>query len=50
LLSVGGVVKSVLGACFVLIGVMVLSGLDRRFEALVLSISPEWLTRFTASF
>lgn len=50
LLSVGGAMKSVLGACFVVIGVMVLSGLDHRFEALVLSISPDWLTQFTASF
>ncbi|PXV53156.1 Cytochrome C biogenesis protein transmembrane region [Dyella jiangningensis] len=49
LLSVGGVAKSVLGACFVLIGVLVLTGLDRRFEALVLSVSPEWLTRLTTS-
>ncbi|WP_201313080.1 cytochrome c biogenesis CcdA family protein [Dyella sp. EPa41] len=50
LMSVGGAAKSVLGVCFVLIGVMVLTGLDRRFEALVLSISPEWLTRLTTSF
>ncbi len=49
LLTVGGVAKSVLGACFVLIGVLVLTGLDRRFEALVLSVSPEWLTRLTTS-
>ena len=49
LLSIGSVTKSVLGACFVLIGVMVLTGLDRRFEALMLSISPDWLTRFTTS-
>nr|WP_199044988.1 cytochrome c biogenesis CcdA family protein [Dyella sp. ASV24] len=49
LMSIGSVAKSVLGACFVLIGVMVLTGLDRRFEALVLSISPDWLTRLTTS-
>lgn len=50
LMSAGGVVKGVLGISFVLLGVMILSGLDRRFEALILSISPEWLTRFTTSF
>jgi len=49
LMSAGGVVKGALGACFVLIGVMVLTGLDRRFEALVLSISPDWLTHLTTS-
>lgn len=49
LLSAGSVVKSLLGACFVVIGVLVISGLDRRFEALVLSVSPDWLTRLTTS-
>lgn len=49
LLSLGGAVKSVLGVCFVLIGVLVLTGLDRRFEARVLSVSPDWLTRLTTS-
>jgi hypothetical protein len=33
----------------VIIGVLVVSGLDRRFEALVLSVSPEWLTRLSTS-
>jgi cytochrome c biogenesis protein CcdA len=49
LASVGGAVKVVLGVCFVLIGVMVLTGLDHRVEALVLSVSPDWLTRLTTS-
>jgi len=47
--SLGGVVKSGLGACFLLIGMMVLTGLDHRFEAVVLSVSPDWLTRLTTS-
>jgi cytochrome c biogenesis protein CcdA len=49
LMSIGSAAKSVLGACFVVIGLLVLSGLDRRFEALVLSVSPDWLTRLTTS-
>jgi len=49
LMSAGSVAKTVLGACFVIIGVLVVSGLDRRFEALVLSVSPEWLTRLSTS-
>ncbi|WP_430390791.1 cytochrome c biogenesis CcdA family protein [Dyella sp. 20L07] len=49
MVSAGGVVKSVLGGCFVLIGVLVLSGLDRKLEAFVLSISPDWLTQLTTS-
>ncbi|WP_109123532.1 cytochrome c biogenesis CcdA family protein [Dyella sp. C11] len=49
LVSVGHTAKAVLGACFVVIGVLVLTGLDRRFEAFVLSVSPDWLTRLTTS-
>jgi len=49
LMSAGSIAKTVLGACFVVIGVLVVSGLDRRFEALVLSVSPDWLTRLTTS-
>jgi|SRR5579859_8060227 len=49
LVSAGSVAKSVLGGCFVLIGVLVLTGLDRKFEAILLSISPDWLTRLTTT-
>ncbi|WP_266183789.1 cytochrome c biogenesis CcdA family protein [Dyella humicola] len=50
LASVGGIAKSVLGGCFVLVGALILTGLDRKLEAAILSISPDWLARLTTSF
>jgi cytochrome c-type biogenesis protein len=47
--SIGHVAKSAMGGLFVLFGVLILSGLDRRLETLLLSISPDWLTRLTTS-
>jgi cytochrome c-type biogenesis protein len=49
LVSLGSVTKTILGLCFVLVGVLILTGLDRKLEAVVLSISPDWLTRLTTS-
>ncbi|RDI97476.1 cytochrome c biogenesis protein CcdA [Dyella solisilvae] len=49
LVTLGMVAKRVLGGCFVLIGLLVLSGFDRRIEALLLGVSPDWLTRLTTS-
>ncbi|WP_266159691.1 cytochrome c biogenesis CcdA family protein [Dyella silvatica] len=49
LVSAGSVAKSVLGGLFVLFGVLILTGLDRKLEALILSISPDWLTTLTTS-
>ncbi len=46
----GGVVKYVLGGLFVLFGLLILSGLDRKLEALLLGILPDWLTTLTTSF
>lgn len=42
-------VKIAMGAFFILFGVLILTGLDRQLEAFLVSISPEWLTRFTTS-
>jgi cytochrome c-type biogenesis protein len=49
LVSLGNVTKFVLGVCFVLVGALILTGLDRQLEAAILSISPDWLTRLTTS-
>jgi cytochrome c biogenesis protein CcdA len=49
LVSIGSITKSVLGGCFVLVGVLILTGLDRKLEAVALSISPDWLIRVTTS-
>jgi cytochrome c biogenesis protein CcdA len=42
-------VKIAMGGLFILFGVLILTGLDRQLEAFLVSISPEWLTRFTTS-
>jgi cytochrome c biogenesis protein CcdA len=42
-------VKIAMGVLFILFGVLILTGLDRQLEAFLVSISPEWLTRFTTS-
>ncbi|WP_267224473.1 cytochrome c biogenesis CcdA family protein [Dyella silvae] len=49
LTSAGHGIKVSLGACFVLVGVLILTGADHQLEAWLLSISPDWLTRLTTS-
>jgi len=49
LASFGHAAKAVMGSLFVLFGVLILTGLDHRVEAFLLTISPDWLTRFTTS-
>jgi len=49
LASAGGLVKVSLGICFTLVGVLILTGIDHKLEAWLLSISPDWLTRLTTS-
>ncbi len=49
LASFGHTAKAVMGGLFVLFGALILSGLDRKLEAALLSISPDWLTRLTTS-
>jgi cytochrome c-type biogenesis protein len=34
----------------VLLGIMILTGLDKTFEAWVLSVSPQWLTELTTRY
>jgi cytochrome c-type biogenesis protein len=50
LASLGNVAKRALGGLFVLFGVLILTGLDRKLEGFLLSISPDWLTQWTTSF
>jgi len=47
--STGTVGKSILGAAFIALGVLVLTGLDKALETALLSASPAWLTAFTTS-
>jgi hypothetical protein len=50
LFSFGKIAKVTLGTVFAVLGVLVLTGLDRQIEAAVLAVSPMWLTAFTTSF
>jgi cytochrome c-type biogenesis protein len=49
LASFGHTAKWLMGGLFVLFGLLILSGLDHRLEAMLLSISPDWLTQLTTS-
>jgi cytochrome c biogenesis protein CcdA len=50
LLSVGKLGKVLLGAAFILIGVTILTGVDKRIEAALVAASPQWLTNLTTRF
>jgi cytochrome c-type biogenesis protein len=42
--------KPVFGAMLVLVGAMVLTGVDKRLEAALLNIMPDWLIVFITGF
>ncbi len=50
LMSAGKLGKGLLGAAFIVIGVALVSGADKRIEAVLVEASPAWLTRLTTSF
>jgi cytochrome c-type biogenesis protein len=50
LMSAGKLGKGLLGAAFILIGVAIVSGADKRIEAALVEASPAWLTQLTTSF
>jgi len=50
LMSAGKLGKGLLGAAFILIGVAIVSGVDKRVEAVLVDASPQWLTELTTSF
>jgi cytochrome c-type biogenesis protein len=50
LMSAGKTGKYLLGGIMVLLGIMILTGLDKTFEAWVLSVSPQWLTELTTRY
>lgn len=50
LLSAGKLGKGLLGAAFILIGVAIVVGIDKRIEAVLVDASPQWLTDLTTSF
>ena len=50
LMSAGKLGKGLLGAAFIVIGVAIVSGADKRIEAALVDASPAWLTQLTTSF
>jgi cytochrome c-type biogenesis protein len=50
LMSAGKLGKGLLGATFIVIGVAIISGADKRLEAALVAASPPWLTELTTSF
>jgi cytochrome c-type biogenesis protein len=50
LMSAGKLGKVLLGAAFIVIGVAIVSGADKRLEAALVDASPQWLTELTTSF
>jgi cytochrome c biogenesis protein CcdA len=50
LMEAGKLGKSVLGAAFIIIGAAIISGADKRIEAVLVEASPAWLTQLTTSF
>jgi cytochrome c-type biogenesis protein len=50
MLNAGKTGKYLLGGIMVVLGLMILTGLDKTFEAWVLSVSPQWLTDLTTRF
>jgi cytochrome c-type biogenesis protein len=50
MMSAGKTGKIVLGAAALVVGVMILSGVDRQLETALVEASPDWLTRLTTTF
>lgn len=50
MMQAGKLGKTLLGGLLLLLGVAILAGLDKSFEAWVLRISPEWLTNLTTRY
>ena len=50
LMQTGKGLKMAMGALLVLLGVFILTGFDKKLEAVLVAISPAWLTQLTTRF
>ena len=50
LMSAGKLGKGLMGAAFIVIGVAIVIGADKRIESALVEASPQWLTDLTTSF
>jgi cytochrome c-type biogenesis protein len=48
--AAAGIIKPALGAALVLAGTLILTGLDKRAEAALVDLSPDWLVALTTAF
>jgi cytochrome c-type biogenesis protein len=47
---IGQAGKVLLGAFSVAVSLLILTGLDREFEAILVNVSPDWPTNLTTQF
>lgn len=47
--SIGSTGKKILGSIMLVLGVLILSGLDKHLEAAILNVSPDWLVRLSTT-
>ncbi|MGL5362565.1 MAG: cytochrome c biogenesis CcdA family protein [Bosea sp. (in: a-proteobacteria)] len=50
LMSAGGSAKTIMGLVLLGVGLLILSGLDKTFEAWLVAASPDWLTNLTTRY
>jgi cytochrome c biogenesis protein CcdA len=50
LISAGKLGKALLGVALIVIGLAIVSGADKRIEAMLVAVSPQWLTGLTTAF
>ncbi len=50
LLAAGSGGKTLMGGLLIAVGVLILTGMDKRLEAVLVDASPAWLTRLTTKF
>lgn len=50
LFTAGKIGKRILGAILLLVGLLIISGLDKQFETLIVASSPDWLISLTTRY
>jgi cytochrome c biogenesis protein CcdA len=50
ILAFGQGIKAAFGVLLIVIGILVLAGLDKRVETVLVNASPQWLTDLTTRF
>ncbi|MDP2072521.1 cytochrome c biogenesis CcdA family protein [Methylotenera sp.] len=50
LFTVGKIGKRILGAILLLVGLLIITGLDKQFETLIVAASPDWLISLTTRY